>query len=77
MKGKAGDILIVFYPKNKMHLVNCWNNLQSALMSDASILLLKSKILCHIHMRNSSFFDICSRKFEKLQNLMIGGHNIV
>ena len=41
-----------------MHLVNCWNNLQSALMSDASILLLKYKILCHIYMRNSSIFDI-------------------
>ena len=65
IKREAGDILIVFYHKNKMHSVNCGNNLQSALVSDASILLLKYKILCHIHTKNSSFFDICSRKFEK------------
>lgn len=58
--------MIVFYPKNKMHPVNCWNNLQSALMSDVSILLMKYKVLCHIHMRNSSIFDICSRKFLKI-----------
>lgn len=63
--------MFVFYLKKKMRSVNCGNNLQSASVSDASILQLNQRVLCRILKKKSSAFDKKSRGLDKSTKLSI------
>ncbi len=73
--------MIVLYRKQKMHLVNCGNNLQSAKSLDASIRCLATHIMPHLKKKSKNyctffknFFDFCARKnFSFLQKQRKGG----